>query len=238
MQRGACLIMKNDISVFQQERRENRYTSLRGYFYAVVIIGSLLIIAGVLSTKETFIFSNLLEIHSSNKLALSNSSSNMHDFDTMFALLARVFSIIVLIWVYQAYKNITILAGQKSQWTSWWAVCSYFVPVLNLWRPWQVMQEIIHKSTSEPFSQKKVGIYAAIWWYGLLLTNGYMYWTALEMRKLSTSDHQWSEFINGFRQMGYSTISYLLVIFFILWFTWRITSMQEIKIKTLKKREL
>jgi len=230
--------MRNNINVFQKESKDNRYISLRGYFYAVVIIGSVLIIAGVLSTKEIFIFSNLLEIHSSNRIALSNSSSNMHDFDTMFALLARVFSIIVLIWVYQAYKNITILAGHKSQWTPWWAVCSHFVPGLNLWLPWQVMREIVHKSASEPLNKKRVGIYVAIWWYGLILTVSYIQWAAFVMQKVSIYDSQWSELISSFRQMGYSTISYLLVILFILWFTWRITSMQEIKIKTLKNREI
>lgn len=71
----------------------------------------------------------------------------------------------MLIWVYQAYKNTTILTGEKRQWTPGWAVTSHLISVLNLWRPWQVMQEIVHKSTSQPLNRKTVGIYAAVVWF-------------------------------------------------------------------------
>lgn len=231
------LIMKNDICISEQERSSNKYISLRGYFYAVFIIGCFLIIAGIMSMKAIFEFSNLLENLSSDGLAFSTSSSNMNNFGTLFFLLTYVFLIAMLIWVYLAYKNIRILAGQKSHWTPVWAVISYFIPGLNLWLPWQIMQEIVHKSASEPLNKKKVGIYTAIWCYGLILAVSYIQLAASGMQKVSIYDSQWSVLISSFRQMGYSIGSYLLVVIFILWFTWHITSMQEIKIKILKNRE-
>ncbi len=80
-----------------------------------------------------------------------------------------------LSWFYRAYKNLH-LAGMYTFFTPGWAIGSFFVPFINLVRPYRIMQEVwfgtqeltkdsISKSgwnENKPSSLVK-------WWWGLVL---------------------------------------------------------------------
>jgi hypothetical protein len=53
-----------------------------------------------------------------------------------------------LMWIYRAYKNMLSLGAEGYQFTPWWAVGGWFVPYLNLFRPYQVIKELWQ--TSDP----------------------------------------------------------------------------------------
>ena len=44
-------------------------------------------------------------------------------------------------WVYRTYRNLPALGAQGLRYSPGWAVGYYFIPVLNLFRPFQVMRE-------------------------------------------------------------------------------------------------
>ncbi|MCG3173303.1 MAG: hypothetical protein GMKNLPBB_01481 [Myxococcota bacterium] len=52
-----------------------------------------------------------------------------------------------LIWLWQAYSNLQVL-GQPPRWTPVQAVGAFVAPVLNLYRPYQVMVELWDNSTA------------------------------------------------------------------------------------------
>jgi hypothetical protein len=55
-------------------------------------------------------------------------------------------AITFLTWVYRAHKNLDSLGVRTLEFTHGWAVGSWFVPFLNLFRPKKVMDEIWHGS--------------------------------------------------------------------------------------------
>jgi len=51
-----------------------------------------------------------------------------------------------LIWLHRAYKNLPSLGQRHFRFTPGWAVGFYFIPFLNLFRPFQAMRELWHGS--------------------------------------------------------------------------------------------
>jgi hypothetical protein len=50
--------------------------------------------------------------------------------------------VIYLIWVRRSYRNLHSLQLKQTEYSSGWAIGSYFVPILNLFRPYSIMKEI------------------------------------------------------------------------------------------------
>ena len=46
------------------------------------------------------------------------------------------------LWFYRAYKNLPFLMARNLSYSAGWAVGFFFVPILNLFRPYQIAQEI------------------------------------------------------------------------------------------------
>ncbi|NUM62129.1 MAG: DUF4328 domain-containing protein [Ignavibacteriaceae bacterium] len=55
-------------------------------------------------------------------------------------------SVIFLIWIRQAYRNLLTLQRKPNEFSSGWAIGSYFVPFLNYVRPYTIMKEIWFRS--------------------------------------------------------------------------------------------
>lgn len=78
-------------------------------------------------------------------------------------------------WVHRAHRNLPALGGRSLQYSPDWAVGYYFVPILNLFRPYQVMREIWF--ASDPNGEPKIHcekhqVYAPgiiKWWWALFL---------------------------------------------------------------------
>ena len=51
--------------------------------------------------------------------------------------------IVYLVWIHRAHKNLQALGNRMLEFTPGWAAGWYFVPFLNLVRPFQVMREIV-----------------------------------------------------------------------------------------------
>lgn len=57
--------------------------------------------------------------------------------------------IIFLLWFKREYHNLHAI-NPKLKYKEAWAIWSWFIPVINLWRPYQIMKEIyIHATTTE-----------------------------------------------------------------------------------------
>ena len=82
-------------------------------------------------------------------------------------------------WFYRVHRNLPALGERNLLYTSKWAVWSFFVPFLNLVRPFQIMREVWHGSDPSALNQdgtveprntfetpRLVG-----WWWGLFIVS-------------------------------------------------------------------
>lgn len=84
-----------------------------------------------------------------------------------------------LIWVHGVRKNLDVLGAQGLSFSPGWSVGAFFVPVLNLLVPYQVVNEVWRASeptrVDEPFAWKNVNSSPRVstWWLAFLLGNGF-----------------------------------------------------------------
>jgi len=90
--------------------------------------------------------------------------------------LASLIAVVVafLMWFSRAYKNLASLGASGFRFTPGWAVGAWFVPILNLWRPKQIANDIWRASDpSAPAEQ------ASAWREGAIpavLTTWWIFW--------------------------------------------------------------
>ena len=76
-----------------------------------------------------------------------------------------VTAIFFLTWTYRAAVNAHGFVRGSLQFTPGWAVGGYFVPILNLYRPYQAMKEIWQASIHpEAWERQPVPALVSVWW--------------------------------------------------------------------------
>lgn len=76
----------------------------------------------------------------------------------------------VLIWRYKANRNCWYYGAEQMRFTPEWAVGWSLVPVMNLFRPYQVMQEIWKISTDpETWKNQQSSVLIKWWWFFCLV---------------------------------------------------------------------
>lgn len=97
--------------------------------------------------------------------------------------------VVFLVWVYGAYKNLRAL-GANPDTSPGWAVGYFFIPIANLFRPFQVFQEMWRESDPEAVAVEGVrpmhafvggsskSVLVIVWW-GLWLLSNIVAWVAL-----------------------------------------------------------
>lgn len=91
-------------------------------------------------------------------------------------------AVFFLLWFYRAYSNLQPLGVDELRFGTGWAVGAWFVPILNLWRPKQIANDIWRASDpdapadlGEGWHDRRVTALLAFWW-GTFLVAG---WVAL-----------------------------------------------------------
>lgn len=90
----------------------------------------------------------------------------------LFVFIATVAAF--LLWLHRAYRNLRALGATGLDTTPGWAVAYFFIPVLNLFRPFQVVKEIWRWSAprvaetesgfGNSYSRPKVSALVGWWW--------------------------------------------------------------------------
>ncbi|MGH9788063.1 MAG: TonB family protein [Candidatus Acidiferrales bacterium] len=84
-------------------------------------------------------------------------------------LAALTSTILFMIWLYRAHKNLTALGVEPLRYRSHWAITGYFVPFLNLVRPFQMVREV-WKGSSGTAPEQPTASLVRVWWELTLLT--------------------------------------------------------------------
>jgi hypothetical protein len=83
-----------------------------------------------------------------------------------------VTGIVFLTWLHRAARNLTALGATGLRFTPGWSVGYWFVPILNLWRPKQIVDDLWRASDAdgdEWRSDSTPGL-TLLWWPALLLS--------------------------------------------------------------------
>jgi hypothetical protein len=105
--------------------------------------------------------------------------------------LGIVTGIIFLKWIYRAYKNIQGFGAEGLRFSPGWAVGYYFIPILSLIRPVQVMSEIWRASDDPKDWPRRPGSWLiASWWTLFLLYTGVTQ-VSLEIAVQASTNDQW-----------------------------------------------
>lgn len=106
-----------------------------------------------------------------------------NDIQLMFVGLVQmglfvISGIAFLMWFHRSHRNLPALGAENLQYSPRWATGGFFVPILHLYRPFQVMQEVW--TESDPYSVKDANDFmeqpasnALVgWWWALWIIGG------------------------------------------------------------------
>ena len=81
-------------------------------------------------------------------------------------------AIVILGWIRQANKNARALGARDMEFTPGWAIGWYFIPIANLWKPYQAMSEIWRASSGSPdWKSAETSGTLQGWWAAWLVAN-------------------------------------------------------------------
>jgi len=89
-------------------------------------------------------------------------------------------AVVFLMWINRAHKNLPPLGATNLRFTSGWAVGWFFVPIMSLFRPYQVVSEIMRASSPnanmvDSNSWRELPTPAIVgWWWALFLISNFI----------------------------------------------------------------
>lgn len=114
-----------------------------------------------------------------------------------------------LVWTYRASRNAHALSLSKMNYTPIMAVVWNFIPIANIWHPYQAMKEIWQVSAN-PHNWKNLQTYLIlpIWWFSNLISNGFG----------SAAVNTWSKAEKTAEMLAHTTIlTATSIVFAIVW---------------------
>lgn len=145
------------------------------FLYAQVVISVIAIVSSLLEYQLLNDFQS--GVYSSRELAVAAGEAS----DARQGLVGLVqFSIfvvsgiLILRWIYRANYNARQLGASGMNFTPGWSVGWYFIPIANLWKPYQAMKEI-WKASSNPASWNNEPVPSLIgwWWFFWIVSNAF-----------------------------------------------------------------
>jgi hypothetical protein len=141
---------------------------------AMLLIGMALSSVGAMSTGYQI---HLLDAIASrtpiNPGAAAANDSRQAAISSLRTLTYFATAISFLAWMYQSHKTLPLLGARSLQYSPGWAIGSFFVPFLSLFRPYSVMSEIWRASDPSPESdqswQWENPPVLLRWWWGLFI---------------------------------------------------------------------
>lgn len=215
-----------------QEAQHYVYVSTRKVSTLAIICFALLGVLLVISIISTIAEINLLqEVADGGFLSKTEADSN----DKRQMLIGWLYlggfvfaAVVFLVWINRVSKNLSPLGVENQQHSPGWAVGCWFVPIVWLYRPYQVMKELWRGSYSEigpggleTWSDSPVPRLLGFWWAAWLVSS-WVDWIAtrilfsgdLTASQLITSD--WFAVIAG----AFSLVALVLVVILIRGLGW------------------
>lgn len=161
----------------QKYEYNNSPTSLTRFLKTMLWISLGISIISLLSDFKQM---NLLSGSFSQAEAEFNDA-RQHIIGVIFLVASIVTGIAFLKWIYRANSNCRGFGAQGMKFTPGWSIGYYFIPISNLYAPYQAMKEIWKVSTNPADWQNEAGSSLLGLWWALWLSDGFCYQHALRM---------------------------------------------------------
>lgn len=126
----------------------------------------------VISLISDFMQMDLLSAGSFSQAKAETNDSRQQIIGIMNLAAFVVTGITFLKWIYRANSNCHGFNAQGMQFSPGWAIGYYFIPFLNLYRPYRAMKEIWKVSDNPADWQNSSGHALLVWWWALWLIAG------------------------------------------------------------------
>ena len=149
----------------------------RAFWVIVILLAGVLI--DLIAVGADFVEANLISRAINGELITYAEAVANDERQTLIALLQTTIVIITValfcIWIHRAHRNLKSLNANNLEYSPKWAVVWLFVPIMNLFRPYQVMKEIWKASdpgvdaADDTAWQNAPGSPILGWWWGFWL---------------------------------------------------------------------
>ena len=141
--------------------------------YVQIFVGAMSLVSGIFEFQLLQDFHSGLYVSRDQMMADAEANDVRQGFvATLSAIVFVVGGIAILRWIYFANANAARLSGRQMQYSPAGSVGWYFVPIVNLWKPFQAMKEIWQASAACGHDLlAKAPSYLNAWWF-LWLFNG------------------------------------------------------------------
>ncbi|MDR3287063.1 MAG: DUF4328 domain-containing protein [Prevotellaceae bacterium] len=142
---------------------------------AVILIW-ICLIAAIFSLISEYMQYNLIsDFANGGNLSMEDAESN-DSRQTLIGIIYFIANIIYIVtfimWFRRAYYNLHQKAGHRLEYSEGWAAGAWFVPIVNLYRPYQIMKAL-YEETKRLFVQNDIkadynlSVNFIGWWWGL-----------------------------------------------------------------------
>ena len=111
--------------------------------YAQIVVSVVWILSGYLEYELLSDYQNGVYISQEKAVADGEENAKREEIIGIVSLVISVISgFLILRWIHRANYNARQLGAENMKFTPWRSIGYYFLPIFNLWRPYQAMKEI------------------------------------------------------------------------------------------------
>jgi uncharacterized protein DUF4328 len=172
------------------------YEPLDGRRQAVLIVFVAIALISIAATVSDLLEINLMDRVIGGEdvsIADANANDDRQGIVGLIQLAGLVAGAIVFIrWLTAAYRNTDVVAPGTRRYGHGWAIGGWFVPVLGMWRPKQIVNDVWAAGGRDSVDATPGGV-LTLWWAAFLISN----WLANIGSRTFFGDHTPEEIRNG-----------------------------------------
>lgn len=128
----------------------------------------------IISLLSDFMQMNLLSSGTFSQAEAETNDSRQQIIGILYLVAFVVTGIAFLKWIHRANSNCHGFGAQGMQFTPGWSIGYYFIPFINLYKPYRAMKEIWKVSTNPINWQNEKGSPLLGWWWALWLISNFL----------------------------------------------------------------
>ena len=74
-------------------------------------------------------------------------------------------------WLHAAYRNVDVVEPSERRYGHGWAIGSWFVPILSLWRPKQIVNDVWRAGSPRIAADASPAALLLVWWLAFVISN-------------------------------------------------------------------
>ena len=162
----------NEMSLSEREYSFSKDPTPLTKFLKNMLLISLAV--SVLSLISNSMQMNLLSTGTFSQAAAEANDSREQFMNILYLITFIITGITFLKWIHRANLNCHGFGAQGMEFTPSWSIGYYFIPILNLYKPYEAMKEIWKVSTNPTNWQNETGSSLVGWWWALWLISNFL----------------------------------------------------------------